>query len=108
MVHLCLDCRGVPQDESERGDLSDEEAEDEDDVLEDFGVDIGGSPTKNNQITISRANSLKIKRFSSLSPCILQQRSCVLKNNHIDKIFKIPIVLWSFILVIFKVKETRC
>ena len=107
MVHLCLDCRGVPQDESERGDLSDEEAEDEDDVLEDFGVDIGGSPTKNNQSTILRANSL-IKRLSSLSLCILQQGSCVLKNNHIDKIFKIPIVLWSFILVIFKVKETRC
>ena len=107
MVHLCLDCRGVPQEESERGDLSDEEAEDEDDVLEDFGVDIGGSPTKNNQSTILRANSL-VKRLSSLSPCILQQGSCVLKNNHIDKIFKIPIVLWSFILVIFKVKETRC
>lgn len=44
MVHFCLDGRGVPHEESDRGDLSEEEVDEEDDVLEDFGGDIGGSP----------------------------------------------------------------
>lgn len=43
MVHFCLDGRGVPHEESDRGDLSEEEVDEEDDVLEDFGGDIGGS-----------------------------------------------------------------
>lgn len=47
MVHFCLDGRGVPHEESDRGDLSEEEVDEEDDVLEDFGGDIGGSPENN-------------------------------------------------------------
>lgn len=47
MVHFCLDGRGVPHVESDRGDLSEEEVDEEDDVLEDFVGDIGGSPENN-------------------------------------------------------------
>lgn len=65
MVHFCLDGRGVPHEESDRGDLSEEEVDEEDDVLEDFGGDIGGSPENNSYILITfvRNNSYRLIIF---------------------------------------------
>lgn len=65
MVHFCLDGRGVPHEESDRGDLSEEEVDEEDDVLEDFGGDIGGSPENNRYrlITFVQNNSYKLITF---------------------------------------------
>lgn len=43
MVYFCLDGWGVLYEELDCGDLFEEEVDEEDDVLEDFGGDIGGS-----------------------------------------------------------------
>lgn len=65
MVHFCLDGRGVPHEESDRGDLSEEEVDEEDDVLEDFGGDIGGSPENNSYrlITFVQNNGYRLNTF---------------------------------------------
>jgi hypothetical protein len=45
MVHFCFGVRGVSNEQSERGDLCDDEVDDEE-LLEDFGGDMGGRPER--------------------------------------------------------------
>lgn len=52
MVYFCLDGWGVLYEELDWGDLFEEEVDEEDDVLEDFGGDIGGSFENNSCILI--------------------------------------------------------